>query len=72
MKTKTLLLVISIGALGLAGCGNRGALERAAPLWGEPRDIPAGDADRAEDSLFDDEDDSRPRIPGSDPFDDDL
>lgn len=70
---RILILVALLSGLVLTGCGNRGGLERPAPLWGGERaEIPV-EAEDAEDDLFADEDDNDglPSIPGQDPFDDD-
>lgn len=29
-------LILALGALGLAGCGMRGDLQRPPPAWGDP------------------------------------
>lgn len=71
---RILILAVLLSGLVLTGCGNRGGLERPAPLWGgEPAIDPAA-ADPAEEDLFADEDedeDGLPSIPGQDPFEDD-
>lgn len=69
MMIRALVLLICVGALGLAACGNRGALERPAPLWGNPSEVPAESS--ADDELADEDDRSRlPGLPGDDPFED--
>ncbi|MGY6532896.1 LPS translocon maturation chaperone LptM [Glycocaulis sp.] len=73
----TLLLVL-FAALALGACGNRGSLERPAPLWGGERaadpSAEAAEAQEEADALFEDEDqteDGLPTIPGQDLFEDD-
>lgn len=73
----TLLLVLC-AALALGACGNRGSLERPAPLWGGERaadpSAEAAEAQEEADAQFEDEDqaeDGLPTIPGQDLFEDD-
>ncbi|WP_439632843.1 LPS translocon maturation chaperone LptM [Glycocaulis sp.] len=73
MKTRFLTLAVCVAATGLAACGNRGALERPGPLWGDPRDVPVQDgAPGEDDSVLDEErpEQRLPPMPGDDPFDD--
>ncbi|WP_429912070.1 LPS translocon maturation chaperone LptM [Glycocaulis sp.] len=74
MKTTFLTLAVCVAATSLAACGNRGALERPGPIWGDPQDVPVQDGVPGEDdSVLDGErpEQRMPRIPGDDPFDDD-
>lgn len=71
MKTAMVVLFACVSALALAACGNRGALERPPPLWGEPQSTPAGEG--GQDTQEDDErrpSQRRPVMRGDDPFDD--
>lgn len=73
MKTRFLTLAVCVAATGLTACGNRGALERPGPLWGDPRDVPVQDGTPGEDdSVLDEErpEQRLPPMPGDDPFDD--
>ncbi|MGP1273886.1 MAG: LPS translocon maturation chaperone LptM [Caulobacterales bacterium] len=74
MTSRILLLAILVSAFTLAGCGNRGALDRPGPLWGEPQDAVTDEADGSadEDVLVDERPSQRlPSMPGDDPFEDD-
>lgn len=72
MSTRILTLAVCVAVTGLAACGNRGALDRPGPLWGDPHDTPVQDgAPGEDDSVLDEErpEQRRPRMPGDDPFD---
>lgn len=36
MMKRIACLILALGALGLAGCGMRGDLQRPPPMWGDP------------------------------------
>lgn len=67
MKTAMAVLVACVSALALAACGNRGALERPPPLWGEPQGTPSGETQEDNEPR---PGQRRPVMRGDDPFDD--
>lgn len=70
---RIMTLLACLSALSLSACGNRGALDRPEPLWGQPRDASTEETDGSadEDVLVDERPSQRlPSMPGDDPFED--